>query len=53
MLPPRTELVCTTGADSPRGAIPIARMRSVYRLDEVERRLGKLAGKEHENLRAT
>jgi len=28
-------------------------MRSVYRLDEVERRLGKLAGKEHENLRAT
>jgi len=34
-------------------AIPLARMRHVYRLDEVEKRLGKLPHKEHENLRAT
>ncbi len=38
---------------SPRGAIPIARMRSVYRIDEVGRRLDKLPAKEHESLRAT
>jgi len=38
---------------SPRGAIPIARMRSVYRIDEVGRKLDKLPAKEHENLRAT
>lgn len=37
----------------PRGGIPIARMRSVYRCDEVERRLTKLPPKEHESLRAT
>jgi len=36
-----------------RGGIPIANMRSVYRVDEVERRLGKLPPKEHESLRAT
>ena len=35
------------------GAIPIAQMRSVYRLDDVEKRLDKLPGKEHEHLRAT
>ncbi len=35
------------------GGIPIARMRSVYRLDEVGRKLGKLPQKEHEGLRAT
>ncbi|RZS53091.1 AAA family ATPase [Sphaerotilus mobilis] len=34
-------------------AIPIAQMRHVYRLDEVEKRLTKLPQKEHENLRAT
>ncbi|WP_119156826.1 AAA family ATPase [Caldimonas tepidiphila] len=34
-------------------AIPIAHMRHVYRLDEVEKRLDKLPKKEHENLRAT
>jgi ATP-dependent Lon protease len=39
-------------ASSP-GCIPIAQMRRVYRTDEVERRLGKLAPKEHETLRAT
>ena len=35
------------------GALPVARMRSVYRLDEVEKRLDKLPQREHENLRAT
>jgi len=34
-------------------AIPIARMRSVYRVDEVEKRLDKLPQREHETLRAT
>ncbi|MEO8299374.1 MAG: AAA family ATPase, partial [Burkholderiales bacterium] len=34
-------------------AIPIARMRTVYRLDDVEKRLGKLPQKEHEQLRST
>ena len=36
-----------------RGAIPIAKMRPVYRSDDVERRLQKLPPKEHETLRAT
>src|SRR5690242_10365462 len=36
-----------------RNGIPIAQMRSVYRVDEVERRLHKLPAKEHEHLRAT
>jgi len=40
-------------AASHGGAIPIARMRSVYRVDEVERRLAKLPAKEHESLRST
>jgi ATP-dependent Lon protease len=35
------------------GSIPIARMRTVYRVDEVERRLAKLPPKEHESLRST
>ena len=35
------------------GALPVARMRSVYRLDDVEKRLDKLPQREHENLRAT
>ena len=35
------------------GTIPIAQMRSVYRCDEVERRLGKLPAKDHEQLRST
>jgi ATP-dependent Lon protease len=38
---------------SSRGGIPIARMRSVYRVDEVGRRLDKLPPKEHEGLRST
>ncbi len=35
------------------GGLPIAQMRSVYRCDDVERRLNKLPPKEHENLRST
>jgi ATP-dependent Lon protease len=37
----------------PRSGLPIAHMRSVYRLGDVERRLEKLPHKEHESLRAT
>ena len=33
--------------------IPIARMRSVYRIDDVGRKLDKLPQQEHENLRST
>lgn len=36
-----------------RGGLPIARMRSVYRVDEVGAKLDKLPAKEHESLRAT
>ena len=36
-----------------RGGIPIARMRSLYRIDDVGRKLDKLPPKEHESLRAT
>ena len=36
-----------------RGGLPIARMRCVYRVDEVGARLDKLPAKEHESLRAT
>jgi ATP-dependent Lon protease len=36
-----------------RRGIPIARMRQVYRVDEVGRKLEKLPPKEHESLRAT
>jgi ATP-dependent Lon protease len=35
------------------GRIPIAHMRSVYSVDEVEKRLGKLPSRDHESLRAT
>ena len=34
-------------------AIPLAQMRSVYRVDDVEKRLGKLPAHEHESLRTT
>lgn len=44
------ELVTVT--HNPSG-IPIARMRHVYRVDEVDRKLGKLPPKEHEGLRST
>src|SRR5436190_22787437 len=36
-----------------RKGIPIARMRHVYRVDEVGRKLDKLLPKDHESLRAT
>ena len=35
------------------GSIPIARMRSVYRVDDVGRKLDRLPDKEHETLRST
>jgi ATP-dependent Lon protease len=38
---------------SSRGGIPIARMRSVYRVDDVGRKLDRLPEKEHEGLRST
>jgi ATP-dependent Lon protease len=42
---------------SPHGglphSLPVARMRSVYRLNDVEQKLDKLPQREHENLRAT
>ena len=44
------ELVNVSGV---RGGIPIARMRSLYRIDEVGRKLDKLPQREHENLRST
>ena len=37
----------------PRSGLPIANMRRVYRVGDVERRLTTLAPKEHESLRAT
>ena len=49
-MPERCELV-TVPAPSP--AIPIAKMRAVYRPSDVEHRLGKLPPKEHEHLRST
>jgi ATP-dependent Lon protease len=36
-----------------RGRIPIAQMRSVFRVGDVEKRLGKLPPKEHESLRSS
>ena len=42
-----------TVSASQRGGIPIARMRSVYRIDEVGRKLDKLPSKDHESLRST
>ena len=44
------ELVKVSGTS---GGIPIARMRSVYRVDDVGRKLDKLPHKEHESLRST
>ncbi|MDH5537832.1 MAG: AAA family ATPase [Rhizobacter sp.] len=37
----------------PRGGIPIARMRSMYAVAEVGRKLDKLPQKDHESLRST
>ena len=47
MSSPSAELACIAPA------IPIARMRSLYRLAEVEKRLTKLPPKDHEHLRTT
>ena len=38
---------------TPGCSLPIARMRALYRLDEVEKRLDKLPAHDHEHLRAT
>ena len=43
----------TVPAHKPGAGIPIARMRSLYRVDEVGRKLEKLPPKEHESLRST
>jgi len=43
----------TVPSGTQRGGIPIARMRSLYRVDEVGRKLDKLPEKEHEGLRST
>jgi ATP-dependent Lon protease len=47
-----TDLV-PVSREHPRMGLPIAHMRSVYRLGDVERRLDKLPSKEHETLRST
>ncbi len=47
-----TDLVPVQG-DAYKGRIPIAHMRHVYQLHEVEKKLGKLPQREHESLRAT
>jgi ATP-dependent Lon protease len=46
----RSDLVPMT---APRAQIPIAQMRNVYQLGDVEKRLDKLPAREHEHLRAT
>lgn len=49
-----TGLTSTALANRPNMPnLPIARMRHVYRIGDVEKRLDKLPAKEHENLRAT
>jgi ATP-dependent Lon protease len=47
------DLVTLPAVQYSKGGIPIAQMRSVYRLGDVERRLTKLPPKEHETLRST
>ncbi len=48
---PKSQDLVPVAAD--RGRIPIARMRSLYRVDDIEKRLEKLPQKEHETLRST
>ena len=50
-MPTSTDLVTLPPAQ--RGAIPIARMRSLYRVADVGRKLDKLPQKDHEGLRST
>ncbi len=52
MSSPSSDIVPVTRS-APVGAIPIARMRSVYRVDEVDRKLQRLPQKDHESLRTT
>jgi ATP-dependent Lon protease len=47
------DLVTLPASPYSKGGIPIAQMRSVYRLGDVERRLTKLPAKDHESLRST
>jgi len=47
------DLVTLPAGPYSKGGIPIAQMRSVYRLGDVERRLTKLPAKDHDNLRST
>ena len=47
------DLVTLPRSGIPRSGLPIAHMRSVYRVGDVERRLDKLPPKEHEGLRST
>jgi ATP-dependent Lon protease len=53
MSSPSTDLVAIAPAAQRSNAFSVAQMRSVYRCDEVERRLHKLPPKEHEHLRGT
>lgn len=56
MSSPSSDLVTSPGSAPravPKGGIPIARMRHVYRVDEVDRKLQKLPHKDHEGLRST
>lgn len=53
MMSDATALVAAPPRELPHSSLPIALMRNVYRLGDVERRLGKLPAKEHEHLRAT
>jgi ATP-dependent Lon protease len=56
MSSPSRDIVTQPAAASramPRGGIPIARMRHVYRVDEVDRKLQRLPHKDHETLRTT
>ena len=47
-----TGLVPFNGTPAP-GALPIARMRNLYRMGDVAQRLDKLPARDHEGLRAT
>ena len=49
-MPASNDLVTVS---SRHGGLPIARMRRLYRVDEVDAKLGKLPQKEHEGLRST
>ena len=49
----RHDLVPVQAQQASAGRIPIAQMRNVYRVHDVEKRLDKLPPREHETLRAT